>query len=84
MAVADSIAEEFWNRVFFETSGKNSRCGASILMRKWFLHPILALQELKARHDAVEKFLHVSNDGTVDQLKGSLLASKSLTRVYYL
>jgi DNA mismatch repair protein MSH5 len=52
-----------------------------ILMRKWFLRPILELQELKARHDAVEKLLQVSNGGTVDQLKKSLRSIKNIKTV---
>jgi DNA mismatch repair protein MSH5 len=52
-----------------------------ILMRKWFLRPILALQELKSRHDAVEKLVQVSNDGIVVQLKKSLRSIKNIKTV---
>jgi DNA mismatch repair ATPase MutS len=52
-----------------------------ILLRKWFLRPILAIEEIKSRHDAVEKLLQVSNNGTVAQLKKSLRSIKNIKTV---
>lgn len=52
-----------------------------ILLRKWFLRPVIDLKDLNSRHDSVEKLTLVSSESTSTRLKTILRGVKNVKRV---